>query len=194
MKKKLFLIAALGASLFVGCGESQPQVKKQTSVDLTPWTTFCDTYTSKYNQNGGLAACKCKTTTDITDNFSMTIAENKARQELAKDLSIKVKGLIESHQKQTNANNKKTRGSNYEETARQIVNQSLQGAYPVAHKVFKVPNSNKYQMCAVVALNPDKVKNIIKEISNQTNIEDNSLLYEEFKSIKAQKRLDEATK
>jgi hypothetical protein len=187
IKKFLITLGFAGIAMFIGCGENQPQVKK--TQDLAPWLSWSDNIVSKYNQSGGFADWACESTDDMTDNFSMTIAENKARQKLAKDLEIKVKGSIKNYQDKTKAKKATREGSVNEEAMIQTIDQNLKGAYPVAHKIFKAPKG--YQMCAVVALDPNKVKNIIKEIAGKAGIEDDKFLYEEFKAQKAFKQLNQ---
>lgn len=191
IKKFLITLSLASAVMFIGCGGNQPKPKKQVQQDLAPWMSWADSIVSKYNQNGGLAAWSCEQTDDITDNFSLTIAENKARQQLGKILETRAKGLFEGYERKVKAGKKTKRGGNYEEAIKQTVNQNLKGAFPVAHKVFKTPDNN-YQMCAVVVLDPNKIKNILKDIAGKTGIpEDDNLLYEEFKAKKAQERLDQ---
>jgi hypothetical protein len=196
--KRLFVISGIvSISFFIGCGEKQKALVNENNIEVSvPWVDYCNSEVNRIKKMGGLAECACEETNKITNNFSMTIAENKARQKLAQDLKVRIKGLFKGHQDKTKVENKSMNGERFENTIRQIVNNNIYASVPVSHKIFHTQNDT-YEMCSVVAFEPDKIKNVLKELSNETGIgkvRSNELLYEEFMADKAQKELKEELK
>jgi hypothetical protein len=190
--KKLWIIGTfLSSAIFIGCGGNQPQVNKNVEVSV-PWMDFCNNYVNKFRQKGGIAACVCDEANSLSDvDFSRDVADSEARNQLASILEVRVGSLMEGYRNRVKRGNKIDQGSNFEKSFKEVVKQNLKGSYPVAHKVFRT-EENKYKVCSVVALEPEKVKKIISDTAQKSNMnpEDTDLLYEEFKSYKAHKRLD----
>jgi hypothetical protein len=195
MKKGLKRIVILGtilsASMFIGCGGNQPQPKNKNVEVSLPWVDFCNNYTNKFRQSGGIAACSCDDADTMTDvDFSKDVAVSEARNQLASILEVKVASLMEGYRNRVRRGKKSAQGSNFEKTIKEVVNQNLKGSYPVTYKIFRT-EENKFKVCSVVAFDPKTVKKIIAETAQKSKIpEDTDLLYEEFKSEKAQQKLN----
>ncbi len=200
MEKRRFVVAIVGIaglclSLF-GCGAEKPATSKvqASAVEVsTPWDDFCTKYS---NLEGGLAACKCNFATSLEEvQYAREEAIADARSELARILGIRVKNMVKRYKNRTIAGTKRYIGSTFEDVAKQVANEYLQGSRPIAFKTFKTENG-KYVACAVVALQPQTVKNMIHEIAKEANLSnprDEEILYEEFKAYKAQQELEKET-
>ena len=192
LKKGLAVGAAIGMCLgFFGCGP-KPQPKPQAEVSI-PWVEFCNKYR---NMEGGIATCKCNPAVTYDE---VSIAEDEAiadaRSELARELGLRVKTMVKRYKSRTIANEKRAIGSTFEEVAKQVANQYLQGSRVLASKIFKTPEG-KFMVCAAVGLQPQVVKQMISDIAKKsglTNPRDEDILYQEFKAYKAQQELEKAT-
>ncbi len=200
MKKKKLAVAVIGMvglcfGLF-GCGAEKPTTPKvqASAVEVsTPWDDFC---TKNSNLEGGLAACKCNFAVSLEEvQYAREEAIADARSELARILGIRVKNMVKRYKNRTVAGTKRYIGSTFEDVAKQVANEYLQGSKPIAFKTFKTEDG-KYVACAVVALQPNTVKEMIHEIAKEANLsnpKDEEILYEEFKAYKAQQELEKET-
>ncbi len=185
--KKALAALMLGSIMAVGvsCG---PKPKPQTEVSF-PWDDFCNKYA---NMEGGLAVCKCSSARSYEEiEFARDEATADARSELARILEVKVGTMIKRYKNRTVAGEKRYYGGTFEEVAKQVAKQYLSGSRVIATKTFRAPNG--FMVCSVVALQPNVVKSMIHAIAQKTNLSnprDEELLYEEFKSYKAQQELN----
>jgi hypothetical protein len=195
LKKGLLLGTIVGVCVsFTGCGSNQPKKADTKNVEVSfPWVDFCNDYTNKYIKTGGFAECSCEEASTISDtDFAKDIADADARTKLANSLEVKIASLMEGHKSRVRTSKKERNSSSYEKTFKQLVKQNVQGSYPVTHKIFRTAE-NKYKVCSVVVLDPEKVKKIISLSAKEADItdpKDTELLYEEFKAYKAQQRLN----
>jgi hypothetical protein len=159
--KKILIFGLIGSFFLIGCGEKQPEIKGEN----ISWINYCNQNIKKYSKKNYLVACSCEPTSDLSNDFIIKLTENKARQELAKELKLKVEGMFKGNNKLTKNGKKSIDNSHYEETIKQIVNLTINGSFPIDHQIFKTEN-NKYQVCSVVILDPNKANKVINKFSN----------------------------
>jgi hypothetical protein len=194
LRKSWVLGAIAGVCIgLCGCGQEKPQPQPKPAAVSFPWMDFCNQYR---NMEGGIAACKCSTAMSYEET---TIAEDEAktdaRSELARQLGLRVKTMVKRYKSRTIANRKRAIGSTFEEVAKQVANQYLQGSRVLASKTFQTPDG-KFMVCVAVGLQPQTVKEMISSIAKQaglTNPRDEDILYQEFKAYKAQQELEKET-
>ncbi len=187
------LVLVLGFGLW-GCGGKEPAKETKSAAEVSfPWDEFCFQY---MNMEGGIAACKCNTAAsmeEVTYARDESIAD--ARSELARMLELRVENMVKRYRSRTVANTKRAIGSTFEDVAKQVARQYLKGSRPIAYKTFRA-EGGKYMVCAVVALQPQVVKEMISAIAKEANLNnprDEDILYQEFKAYKAFQELEKET-
>ncbi|SNR75560.1 LPP20 family lipoprotein [Desulfurobacterium atlanticum] len=190
MKVRKVLAAAMVGLIAVvaGCGGGKPTPKTTVEVSF-PWDDYCNKYS---NIEGGLAVCKCNFAMDIEEaQIAREESVADARSELARLLEVKVMTMVKRYKNRTVAGKKRYMGSTFEEVAKQVAKQYLRGTRVINSKTFRA-DDGRYVVCAVVALQPHTVKQMIKEMAQKMELSprDEDILYQEFKAYKAQQELE----
>ena len=147
------------------------------------------------NIDNGIADTAC-----VPWSGQMTIDKDEAthiaRTRLAKQLDVRTAGMSKAFANKTTASGGLNTGTNFENTSRQIFDQSLKGSKATKVGLFTI--DKKKQFCVMVELDPDKTKtlykNIVKASGAQLNAKDDDILFTQFKAKQAQKELDEVLK
>lgn len=117
-----------------------------------------------------------------------------ARQALAQQIQVRVESMDETYARRTTGGDEDVTSSVFESVSRQVTDQNLQGAIP--QRVEPVTIADEKQLCAMIAMQPDKTRALFEQIVAASNAEvtarDKEVLYEEFKAEQARERLDEA--
>ena len=142
--------------------------ENQETLLFPPWDDFCGKYIN--TEKNRIVTCKCaiaQTPKEI--EHAIDIAKTKAKMELAKVVIFteRYKGKVDKREKF--------------EIERGIIENSI----PLAYKIFEMKN-NEYMVCVVVGIGPKEIgsKEVVKNSS--INSRDVEILYEEFKTYKAQ--------
>ena len=139
----------------------------------------------------GLASSVCVASSGhmSTDKAQAT---SLARVELAQQINTRVKALDKTYQERIDVDNQAQVGSTFTSVSKQLTNQSLTGA-----RVIKTAYANfngKNQLCVLTALGSSSTKelfdNILKESERNISIDQERILYQEFKAQKAQDELE----
>jgi hypothetical protein len=115
-----------------------------------------------------------------------------SRTELAQQINTRVKALDKTYQERVDVDGQAAVGNTFTSVSKQLTNQSLVGA-----RVIKTSYANfdgKNQLCVLTALGSSSTKelfdNIIKESERNLSIDQEKVLYQEFKAQKAQEELE----
>lgn len=179
-KKSLKLLAVSTAVVgLVGCGATTPPIE----TNLPDWVA------APYIE-GGIAATEC---VPYSGDMSMDKAEVTAlgRAALAKQLGIKVKAMDKTYKRKVASEGGNVTGGTFESVSKQVSEQHLKGSS--VRKANIITIEEKRQYCAMVAIDPVVTKQIfealIEESGSNVDPQSESILYEEFKSFKAQEEL-----
>lgn len=195
MKPGLIRVIALcgSATLLAACagtpdesasGDGQPSAEQHTS--LPEWV-------SMPRVEDGIAASSCVSWSGYFDVDRRQALAN-ARQELAQQIDIRVQGMDETYARRTRGGDEDVIGSVFETVSRQVTDQNLRGAIP--QRIEAVTIGDEKQLCAMIAMQPDKTRELFEQIIDASGEEiaarDEEVLYEEFKADQARERMDEA--
>ena len=176
-------ILLTAAITLIGC---QKEAVIQESM-LPDWVT------SPYIE-GGIASTEC---VNYSGDMSMDKAQASAlgRAELAKQLGIKVKAMDKSYKRRVKSAAGDTSGGTFESVSKQVAAQHLSGSAVRKANIVKVDGVS--QFCAMVAIGPSTTQTLFKELVSQSGAsvtpQDESALFEEFKSSKGQEALESET-
>jgi hypothetical protein len=139
----------------------------------------------------GIAAAEC-----VSSSGNMSIDKAQAlalaRLSIAQQISTRVKALDKTYQERVDANGEIATGGTFSSVSKQVTDQALVGATPM--KTSYANFNGKNQLCVLAGLNPSQTESLFKNLVNQSernlSIQDESVLYQEFKAYKAQQDLD----
>jgi len=143
---------------------------------------------------GGLAATEC---VPASNDFSLdkNQATAQGRAAISKQLGVKVKAMDKTYQNKTTTNDGVVSGNTFESVSKQVSEQYLKGSR--ASKVEYVVMNAVNNMCVMVTLDPSATKKLFDKIvdgsDQDVSAQDKDVLYQEFKSYKAQEELDQET-
>jgi len=186
MKKTLIFILSVAAMIFTaGCGGSQPEkqvFKCQIEGAAAPeWV--CN---GGADYKDGVYAVGSAPKSPLGINFQRTEAIAAARNEIARQLDVKVKNLFKSYLSSTGVKDDQTAERVVTDVTKQITNKSLSGT-----KLLKTWFSPKGTMYVLVGVDKESLKNNIIQ-SARTTFKNDEALWQEFKAKKAQDELDAA--
>jgi len=186
MKKLILPIAAVSLFVFTGCGNN-PQPKtpnfdqcKINGEAAPQWV--CDGGAS---MEGGFFAVGSAPKSPLGINFQRNEAIAQARDELARQMKVKVKNMIKSYMSSTGVGDNQTAERVATQVSKQLTSQVLQGS-----RLLKTWMGSDGTMYVLVGMNKsikDNVKNAVK-----TTFHNDQALWQEFKAKKAQEELDAA--
>lgn len=139
----------------------------------------------------GIAAAEC-----VPSSGNMSIDKAQAialaRLSIAQQISTRVKALDKTYQERVDTSGEIATGSTFSSVSKQVTDQALVGATPL--KTSYANFNGKNQLCVLAGLNPKQTKNLfsdlVKESQRSLSMQDESVLYQEFKAYKAQQELD----
>ena len=123
-------------------------------------------------------------------------ASHIARTRLAKQIEVRSAGMSKAFANKTTTSAGLNTGTNFENTTRQIFEQTLKGTKSTKVGLFTIDKQK--QFCVMVELDPAKTKQLYKNIISangaQLNAKDEDILFTQFKAQQAQKELEEVLK
>ncbi len=175
-------LIASGLSVFLlGCTPSLDI--KDTNIPLPEWVVMP-------NIDDGLADSAC---VPFSGHFTIDRdqATAEARNSLVRQIELKAANMVKTYGHKTDTVSGSNIGANFETSARQIAEATLQGSKAIKTDVFDI--DGKKNLCVLVTLEPAKTKEIFTGIINNHGAElasnDERVLFEEFKAYKAQQEL-----
>ena len=188
MKIRTICTAALVVGL-VACG-STPEEEAQSGavkgkVKLPQWVINPTIV-------NGFAATEC---TEASADFAIlkSKTETMARGNIARQIGVKVQAMDKLYSRLTEVEEGNVSASTFEKVEKQLTQQSIQGSRTTQVDYVDFPDG-KQRICSKVELNPELTKklfdNIVKTSERKVSAQNENVLYEEFKSHKAQQELD----
>lgn len=185
MKHTLKLASVLAMSaVLAACGSTPKNSAEELNKNIPEWVL-------NPVLEDGIAASVCVPSSGhmSTDKAQATAL---ARTELAQQINTRVKALDKTYQERIDVDNAAQVGSTFTSVSKQLTDQSLTGS-----RVIKTAYANfdsKNQLCVLTALGSSSTKelfdNIIKESERNLSIDQEKVLYQEFKAQKAQDELE----
>lgn len=186
MKKSLTILGAATASVFLlaGCGGNKNVQPEPAFVQHCEYTTgvrapewYCNP-----NIEGGIAAIgESKPNAARDNNMQRTVAMGAARDELARQMEVKVKNMLESWTRTTGAGDAQTYEANIANVSRQVSNTTLQGSKQLNRWV--TPDGTLVLLVGMS--DAAQIKDNIK-----TSLRNEDALWQQFQSKQAQDSLD----
>lgn len=184
MKNLLKVGVTLSAlSLLAACG-STPETVDELNANIPEWVL-------NPVLEDGLAASTCMPSSGhfSVDQKNVTA---QARQSLAQQIGIRVKGLDKTYQERVDVDGKAAVGNTFSSVSKQLTDEMLVGSRPI--KTAFAEFDGKRQVCVLVGIGAASTKelfdNIIKESERNVSIDDEKVMYQEFKAHKAQLELE----
>jgi hypothetical protein len=171
MKKTIFSLLVLACVLvIVGCGSTQPG----TVIDdpnIPAWINDLPPEDVLW----GIGSAK-----QSTDNMSMTLADARARQDIARQLSVLAEGMVTDYGRDAGSVNNQASLQLAETVSRQVASAKLTGASAV--KRWRAPDNTWWYL---VQLNKADAAREAADV-----IESEASLYAEFKAMNALQLMD----
>lgn len=181
MKNLIAVMMLLVAVALVGCK------KADKADDNTPTQTvsrFPD-WVLNPSLEGGQAAMGSARVGSAGISFARTEALASARDELARQLSVKVNNMFKSYTSQIGAGEDQTVDKVATNVSKQVASQTLQGS-----KQYKTwLDEQENELYVLVGITDEVVKTETKN-AVRTSLNNEKALWQEFKSEKAQQQLD----
>lgn len=178
----IFFVASMG---LVACGTSDK--KESIDQELPSWIL------NPVVENGISASDCTPWSGDMGADKAQVTA--LARAALVKQVKIRVKAMDKTYNRKIKTATGNTAGGTFESVSKQVADESLQGSQVI--KIDRVVIDNIKNLCAQVAIDPNVTKNLFNTLitSSGKNLDpqSESVLYEEFKSYKAQEELEKLT-
>ncbi|MBU2916725.1 MAG: hypothetical protein ACJAZB_001557 [Psychrosphaera sp.] len=184
MNKLTKLSTAIAISVAITACGSTPETPDELNANIPEWVL-------NPVVEDGIAAAAC-----VSSSGSMTTDKAQAtalsRVDLAQQIGTKVKALDKTYQERVDVAGQAQVGSTFTSVSKQLTEQSLTGS-----RVIKTSYANfdgKNQLCVLTALGSSSTKelfdNILKQSERPVTIDQEKVLYQEFKAYKAQEELD----
>lgn len=175
--KKLLLVASvlfLSSFLLIGCGE-------KPGPDLPDWV-------DNPSLEGGISASGSAKIGPAGRGFARTEATAQARDEIARQLGVKVKNMVKSFVQVSGVGDDQAVDKASSQVSKQVSSQLLNGS-----KVTKVFTDKKTkEMYVLVVLDPQALANAQAAMKNavKTSFKNNRALWQQFQAKRADKDLD----
>jgi len=184
MNKLTKLSTAIAISVAITACGSTPETPDELNANIPEWVL-------NPVVEDGIAAAAC-----VSSSGSMTTDRAQAtalsRVDLAQQIGTKVQALDKTYQERVDVGGQAQVGSTFTSVSKQLTEQSLTGA-----RVIKTSYANfdgKNQLCVMTALGSSSTKelfeNILKDSQRPVTVDQEKVLYQEFKAYKAQEELD----
>lgn len=188
MKQFLFTFAAaillVSSVLLAGCSSTPSAVDSSSKMsdefkDAPEWVVK-----EGSSIEGALAAVGSSKIGDAGIGFARTNAKTMARDELARQMELKVKTLVKNFTQEIGVKEDQTVDRVSVQVSKQVAKQTLSGARP--QNSWISPSDTVYSL---VALDHDSVKSYIKE-SVETSLKNEKALWQKFQADKGWEELD----
>ena len=173
------LATMLGFS-FVGCGGSPKPEGTGCNVG-GPNTPM---WVCNPEIEGGIAGIGSAQKSPGGFSFQKTEAISQARDDLARQISVKVKNMVKNFAQSTGVGNAQTFEKVSQQVSKQVANQTLNGSR--VKKMWTAPDGTLYVM---VVIDKQSVKQASKN-AVKTSLKNEEALWQQFQAKKAQAALD----
>lgn len=182
MKNLIAVMMLLVAVALVGCQKSE---KKTTDNTTQVQPSRFPEWVLNPSLEGGQAAMGSAKVGAAGISFARTEALANARDELARQLSVKVNNMFKSYTSQIGAGEDQTVDKVATNVSKQVASQTLQGS-----KQYKTwLDEQENELYVLVGITDEVVKTETKN-AIRTSLNNEKALWQEFKSEKAQQQLD----
>lgn len=186
-------VATVLALSFSACGGSQPaptpaepQVA-QSAQEVSPEFDGAPAWVLMPEVEGGLAAAGSAKMGAAGPSFAKTEATANARDELARQLNVKVKNMVTNFTQTTGVGDAQTVDKVVKNVSKQVASVDLSGS-----KVSKVWLSKTNTMWVLVTLDPNGLEALKTSMAEaaKTSYKNDQALYQQFLNKKGQEELD----
>ena len=181
--KKLILPVAAALFIFTGCGNNQPQKPNFNQCKVNGEAAPQWVCNGGATMEGGIFGVGSAPKSPMGISFQRTEAMAQARDEIARQMKVKVKNMIKNYMSATGVGDNQTAERVSTQVSKQLTSQVLNGS-----KLLKTWQGNDGTMYVLVGMNKsikENVKNAVK-----TTFHNDEALWQEFKAKKAQEELD----
>ncbi|MCP3925931.1 MAG: hypothetical protein GY714_25480 [Desulfobacterales bacterium] len=178
--KKLLLIATvlmLSSLLLVGCGDSKPE------SDLPDWV-------DNPSLEGGISASGSAKIGAAGRNFAKTEASAQARDEIARQLGVKVKNMVKNFVQVSGVGDDQAVDKATSQVSKQVTSQLLNGSKIT--KVFVDKTAKPKELYVLVVLDPASIANAkaAMKAAVKTSFKNDRALWQQFQAKRADQDLD----
>jgi hypothetical protein len=183
--KKVGVATAISAVLLTGCGSSKPAPKPQAQgcnlagPNSPMWICIPEV-------EGGVAAVGSAEKSGAGLSFQRQEAIANARDELARQLSLKVKNMFKNFTQTTGVGDAQTVDKVASNVSKQVASQTLNGS-----KVINMYQANDGRLFVMVAIKADSVKAATRAAA-KSSLKNDKALWQQFQAKKAGAELDAA--
>jgi hypothetical protein len=170
MKKFAVVLVCLLAVLAIGCSSVPPDTRVD-DPNVPEWLNDFPPEDALW----GIGSAK-----QSTDNMSMTMAEARARQNIANQLSVEVQGMITDYARDAGTVNNQTSLALAESVSRQVTDAKLSGVTPINR--WKSPNGTWWFLLQLKKADAAKAAADI--------VDSEAARYSEFKAMESLKLMD----
>jgi hypothetical protein len=187
MKRKLSILFSC-TLLFIGCSSKQTLKPSQTTSKVTGECNIQDTGAPKWvctggNVKGYITAVGSAKSTPLGFNYQLSEAKALARDEIAKQIQVKVKNMFKTYMATTGAKTDSVEKVT-EYVSKQLTKQTLIGSKQL--NMWIAPNKTIFVLVGV-PVNANEIKKVIK-----SSLNNKEALWQKSEADKAQKELDYA--
>ncbi len=184
MKKILFSSAIIATMIFTGCGSSNKSViPKAPTCQMDGASAPVWVCNGGADMKGGIFAVASAQKTPLGISFQRQEAMAAARDEISRQISLKVKNMFKSYMSSTGTGNAQTAERVATSVSKQLSYQTLRNS-----KLLKTWISPKGTMFVLAGIN-GSIKDAVKQAA-KTTLHNDKALWQEFKAKKAQEELD----
>lgn len=182
--KKLIIISALALVFAVGCGDKTTQAP-QTSV-ANQCLAGAPDWVIAGGAEGGLTSVGAAQISKAGIQFARTAAMGNARDEMARNISVKVNNMLKDFTQTTGIGDDEVVDKVTASVSKQVASQTLQGTTQKA--MWQSPCNELY---VLIASDPSTVQDFVKA-SITSSYRNENALWQQFQSQKAQDELNAA--
>ena len=151
------------AFIFSGCRSQKALAKKNLPNDEQLVTVYCS---GPQYQSTSEAFRAPSVGESIDQAISQKIALNNARTQLASEIKVTVKGLLDNYANQHVKNTTDELEKNFQSLSEEVVNQELTGTRTICEKVTKT-SAGHYKTYVAIELASDKILNTLNNRLSQ---------------------------
>ena len=191
MKKLIGSVALASAMMvgFTGCGGGAAPAQQTTAqaAQVNPEFDGAPQWVLMPDLEGGLAAAGSAKMGAAGPSFAKTEATANARDELARQLNVKVKNMVSNFTQTTGVGDAQTVDKVVKSVSKQVAKVDLSGS-----KVAKVWLSKTNTMWVLVVVDPASVASVQKSMKEAaiTSFKNDEALYQQFQAKKGAEALD----
>ena len=191
MKSNVFKAAIVASAvlLFAGCAQDSSSSVAQAPTQIKNKFASAPAWVLTPNVEGGICAVGIAGATQAGMAFQRTQAMANGRDELARQLELKVNNMVKDFTQTTGVGNASTVDRVSSTVSKQVASQTLAGSKQKAMWV-----ADDGEVYVLMVMDPNAVANATKE-AVKTSLKNDQALWQQFQSKKAQDELDaEVTK